>query len=655
MRRGIIGLASAALVAMAAWAPMAYATHYQQSLDGNGLQPASQFQIDNDANLTVEADVDAPFDWANVDQNVGTDLPTGQKDNSYKGGVKEDTECPAETTGSIPNNKSDLLQFGTWVEEGSPGYLHMYWARVTNPSGTTLMDFEFNQSSTPCGTGPNVQRTDGDLLIEYSITQGGATADMTLRKWQADAGAWGPADPITDDGQAAGTINTTAIDQMDELTQDQSPRTFGEASVDLNLIFDGESCKSFGSAMLKSRSSDSFTSQLKDFISPEPLELTNCGKVEISKVTDPTGAAQLFDYTKTFGTDPASDNTFQLADGDTETFSNVLFGTGYTVTEDDLPAGWQFSNLDCSASTGEVNYTENQLTRTVTFDIQDANDYLKCTYYNEALADLTIVKQVNDEPGADDFDFSSTGGLSPATFTLTPTGTDAAGEDSTGTAYHGIATGSYTVDETVPTGWNLVSATCDNGDDPTTSIDLEAGDDVTCTFVNERERGAIEITKTRKHQAAEGGTDVHADVDFTVTSTDFPGVNVQVTTDEFGKACVPGLLYGDYTVTETVPTGYEAVDDEQDVTVSVEADCDDNLAAAADVSFENIPLTDITVSVDSQIDGGTASMIVCVDADDMTVTPDNTGGTNGDSSATFEDLLPTDPDATLVCTITVDP
>ena len=90
-------------------------------------------------------------------------------------------------------------------------------------------------------------------------------------------------------------------------------------------------------------------------------------------------------------------------------------------------------------------------------------------------------------------------------------------------------------------------------------------------------------------------------------------------------------------------------------TTAAEADCDDNLAAAADVSFENIPLTDITVSVDSQIDGGTASMIVCVDADDMTVTPDNTGGTNGDSSATFEDLLPTDPDATLVCTITVDP
>src|SRR5690606_17366428 len=210
-----------------------------------------------------------------------------------------------------------------------------------------------------------------------------------------------------------------------------------EASVDLNLIFDDEKCQSFGSAMLKSRSSDSFTSQLKDFISPVPLDLTNCGKVEISKVTDPTGETQLFDYTKTFGTDPASSNTFRLAHGDSEQFSNVLFGTGYTVTEDDLPAGWQFNNLDCSASTGDVNYTENQLTRTVTFDIQDANDYLKCTYYNDALANLTIVKQVNDDPGTDDFDFTSTGGLSPAAFTLTPTGTDAAGEDSTGTAYHG--------------------------------------------------------------------------------------------------------------------------------------------------------------------------------------------------------------------------
>lgn len=102
VRRGIIGLASAALVAMAAWAPMAYATHYQQSLDGNGLQPASQFQIDNDANLTVEADVDAPFDWANVDQNVGTDLPTGQRTTLTRAVSRRTQSVPLRRPGASP-------------------------------------------------------------------------------------------------------------------------------------------------------------------------------------------------------------------------------------------------------------------------------------------------------------------------------------------------------------------------------------------------------------------------------------------------------------------------------------------------------------------------------------------------------------------------
>ncbi|GAA5162200.1 MSCRAMM family protein [Ornithinimicrobium tianjinense] len=646
-RRLFAAAATGAVVAMSAWGPMAFASHYQASLDGAGLQDPSLFEIDTDANLTLDSPAIMDFDWMNVEQTLNLDKINGTGDDSYAGGVKEDTACPAATTDSIPPNKSDLIQFGAWEEEGSPGYLHLYWVRVTEPTGTTLMDFEFNQSEANCPSGPNKVRTAGDLLIEYSIDQGGAQANMTLREWSGTA--WGPATDIDGSAQASGTINSSPITKMDTLTQDQSARTFGEASVDLNLIFDDTKCESFGSAMLKSRSSDSFTSQLKDFVAPIPLTLTNCGQVEITKQTTPDGSTQLFDYTKAFGTDPATGNTFDLADGDTESFEGVLFGTGYTVTEDELPAGWEFTNLDCSASTGDVSYTVDLTTRTVTFDIQDSNDFLKCTYHNQALADLTIVKQVNDDPGTDDFDFTSAGGLDPGTFTLTPTGTGAAGADET--TYTGIATGTYTVDETVPTGWNLVSASCDNGDDPTAAINLGAGDDVTCTFVNERERGAIDITKLRKHAAAEGGEGPHADVTFTVTDA-ADNVIDTVVTDASGQACVGGLLYGTYTVTETVPDNYVSADASKDVAVSAEAACGDE--AAADVSFMNTPLTDVTVSVDSLVDDGTASTIVCVDGNGDAVDSDVTNAP-GDVSLTIEDLEPTAPTATLVCTITVDP
>ena len=47
-----------------------------------------------------------------------SDLATGQNDDSYQGGAKEDDACPGTTTGSIPNNKSDLLTFGAYVEPG---------------------------------------------------------------------------------------------------------------------------------------------------------------------------------------------------------------------------------------------------------------------------------------------------------------------------------------------------------------------------------------------------------------------------------------------------------------------------------------------------------------------------------------------------------
>jgi hypothetical protein len=46
-----------------------------------------------------------------------------------------------------------------------------------------------------------------------------------------------------------------------------------------------------------------------------------------------------FGYTKSFGTSPSTPNTFTLQDDGTATFNNVLFGSGYTVEETDLPDG----------------------------------------------------------------------------------------------------------------------------------------------------------------------------------------------------------------------------------------------------------------------------------------------------------------------------
>ncbi|WP_263405599.1 prealbumin-like fold domain-containing protein [Wenzhouxiangella sp. AB-CW3] len=52
--------------------------------------------------------------------------------------------------------------------------------------------------------------------------------------------------------------------------------------------------------------------------------------------------------------------------------------------------------------------------------------------------------------------------------------------------------GTYAVSETVPNGWRLDSATCDDGS-PVSAIELEAGESVTCTFNNSQRAAALPV------------------------------------------------------------------------------------------------------------------------------------------------------------------
>src|SRR6266540_2494662 len=156
-----------------------------------------------------------------------------------------------------------------------------------------------------------------------------------------------------------------------------------------------------------------------------------------------------------------------------------------------------------------------------------------------------------------------------------------------------------------------------------------------------RQQGAILVTKLRKHAADGAGDHPHAGVDFTVDG-------VTKTTDANGRACFDGLLFGSYTVHETVPAGYHGQADKT-VTVDNKASCSDATYVGETVSFHNTPLSDITVSFASQISGGTAAQISCTG---LTATPpDSTPGAFDDTAETFTDLEP----GTYTCTVVIDP
>jgi hypothetical protein len=83
---------------------------------------------------------------------------------------------------------------------------------------------------------------------------------------------------------ATGSINTASIPETEsDGLGTLDPRTFGGASIDLDVAFGSGACRSCGSAYLKSRSSDSFTAALKDFIAPIGVNVSNCGGITIVK------------------------------------------------------------------------------------------------------------------------------------------------------------------------------------------------------------------------------------------------------------------------------------------------------------------------------------------------------------------------------------
>jgi hypothetical protein len=357
-----------------------------------------------DGNLLV--DISGGKDWSNAPNlKVGLDKPTGQQDDSFGQGTKEDSPVPTVVSGSIPNNKSDLTRLYVSDENvGARHFLYLGWERVQEPNGTTNMDFEFNQSRTLSSNGVTPVRTGGDVLIKYDLSQGGTVPSFGFHRWVTTGVAsqvcqasntvpcWGKVQPLT--GFADGSINTASF--IDPIAPNNprtlSPRTFGEAAIDLtasNILPPG-TCAGFGRAYLKSRASDSFTAEVKDFISPIPVNINNCGTVNIHKVDDAgnalAGAAFTLytDNAPVGGARGSEDTATSLtcttnASGDCS-IANVPIGR-YWVVETTVPANHaRAADQNVSiASGGQVvglTFTDPRLHRMIVLVCHEGTDTL---------------------------------------------------------------------------------------------------------------------------------------------------------------------------------------------------------------------------------------------------------------------------------------
>jgi hypothetical protein len=347
----------------------------------------------SDGNLIV--DTPGNTDWANAPNlHVGVDLPTGQTDNSFGQGTQENDVNVSVLTGSIPNSKADLARFAVASEfvNGS-NFLYLAWTRE-NLSGTVNFDFEINQKTQPDLTTPGPKtlvRTAGDLLINYSFQGGSNTPTLTLRKWTGSV--WGAEQALT--GSSEGATNSAPVNDTlgGNPSVSRPAQAFGEAAVNLTAagVFPPGTCEAFGSAFVKSRASTSFTSEIKDFIAPVAVNITNCGTITIHKVTENGDAS--FGYTTTGGLNPA---TFSLSNGGTRTYGpGTVFAGNYSVTESTLPAGWTFKSLVCTATGQGTSVSTSTVTASITMG---GGGVVDCTYTNHTNAGPTITTTLSANP-----------------------------------------------------------------------------------------------------------------------------------------------------------------------------------------------------------------------------------------------------------------
>jgi hypothetical protein len=175
---------------------------------------------------------------------------------------------------------------------------------------------------------------------------------------------------------------------------------------------------------------------------------------------------------------------------------------------------------------------------------------------------ITIIKDAVPD-GDQDFGFTTSGGLSPTTFSLDD---DADATLSNTQAYSNITTfTNYGVSETAVSGWTLSLATppCTvtsaNGGGSssagsTVTINMKEGEDYTCTFTNTRQAAHLIVIKHVVNDS--GGSAVAGDFTMTVTGgspspassagAESPGTDVTLT---------PNTAYS---VSETGPSGYTA-------------------------------------------------------------------------------------------------
>lgn len=193
---------------------------------------------------------------------------------------------------------------------------------------------------------------------------------------------------------------------------------------------------------------------------------TRDGQIVVEKMTFPAGSPQSFLFALA---GLGVNQWFSLTDAAGPRFSGFLTPGFYSVAE--LPqVGWELTSETCTGEPGTVN--ENP----AAIDL-NPGEVVACLFANTQNGSIEVVKLLSDTgPVVELFSFSSNfNGMFNLQGDLATTGPISV---TPGTGY------TVSEDDPAADGWTLTGATCSDGSNPLTSIDVSPGEAVVCTFTN---------------------------------------------------------------------------------------------------------------------------------------------------------------------------
>lgn len=530
------------------------------------------------------------IDGPSITQSCGVQ----DADSLVDGSKLDDNPWPVQA--GLPNSKNDICSGGAALEavnvNGAVHYvLYQYYTRTPSATGDQSVVLSLN--------GPLPGRCD-DVLLDFNFGPSSGVV-TTADRWLPTA-ADACANPLGAGSWTGTTIAGSVVDtatgpnpELDAATA--NPSTLGEFAIDLTAagILPQDRCLTFTTGSTITYTGNSTQASLKDILNfSNPIVLSNCGAISVSKVTEPSGfgAGQNFAY-KLDQTDaqPVHDGTLAVTGGGADTdasnlsisssiqtgqthaWSNVLAQPDYRLQEITLPANWQIKQLSCGfwdpffVSAGSVTPQFRTLTTTSSTlsAIGIPSPLLKpagqpdtsCTITN-VTSGIRLVKAGSGDPNQA-FSFTMTGQTVPA---LTLGGSaDFAFAPSTNVSI------TETLPSTIPA-WQLTKAECQLADGTAVgtvtgaqvTVQTVAGQLITCTYTNDQ-MARVVVSKTGSGSAAQtfpfeqswdGNTAGPADFTLTLGATTDSGdiAPGTYTVSELVPATTPAWLLNDISCTD---------------------------------------------------------------------------------------------------------